>query len=43
VADIEKCKNGHEFPKHFEMGCSECITLKMSKMFKNKVKIKGKD
>jgi hypothetical protein len=43
MSDVEKCKNGHEYPKHFELECSECITLKISKMFNKEVKIKGKD
>ena len=30
MSDVEKCKNGHEYPKHFELECSECITLKIS-------------
>ena len=40
MPDNEKCKNNHEYPKDFKLDCSECINLKMTKIFHREVKIK---
>ena len=40
MSDTGKCKNNHEFPKDFKLDCSECINLKMKKIFNKEIKIK---
>ena len=39
MSDVEKCKNGHEYPKNFELECSKCRELKITKIFHNDLKI----